>query len=169
MIKFGGKEYRNLPEQVAKNANDIEAIKKALPYPSEEYYNKEEADEKFETKEDAFSGSYNDLDNVPTYYVYSLQIRCVDTEVGYEYYLTFQTIPTSEDLGNIGDHPEYEDIIKYLFLKQVGYDEESDQVCIIDNISTTELSLRKYDGTAYSDDPQAGHIKVTIKDKKVIA
>ena len=28
MIKFGGKEYRNLPEQVAQNANDIEELKK---------------------------------------------------------------------------------------------------------------------------------------------
>ena len=28
MIKFGGKEYRNLPEQVAQNANDIEDLKK---------------------------------------------------------------------------------------------------------------------------------------------
>ena len=44
MLKIGNKYYRNIQEQVEKNMEDIEAIKKSLPYPSEEYYNKNEVD-----------------------------------------------------------------------------------------------------------------------------
>ena len=44
MLKVGKKIYRNIQEQVQKNMDDIEAIKKSLPYPSEEYYNKDEVD-----------------------------------------------------------------------------------------------------------------------------
>lgn len=44
MLKIGNKVYRNLQEQVEKNKDDIEDIKKSLPYPSEEYYNKDEVD-----------------------------------------------------------------------------------------------------------------------------
>ena len=43
-IKIGNKVYRNLQEQVAKNKEDIENISKSLPYPSNEYYNKDEID-----------------------------------------------------------------------------------------------------------------------------
>lgn len=44
MLKVGKKIYRNIQEQVQKNMDDIEGIKKSLPYPSEEYYNKDEVD-----------------------------------------------------------------------------------------------------------------------------
>lgn len=46
MLKVGKKIYRNIQEQVQKNMDDIEDIKKSLPYPSEEYYNKDEVDAK---------------------------------------------------------------------------------------------------------------------------
>ena len=47
MFEYDGKEFRNLQEQVQKNMEDIDEIKKAMPYPSNEYYTKEEADNKF--------------------------------------------------------------------------------------------------------------------------
>lgn len=40
MIKINGAEYRNLPQQVAKNANDIEALKEARTL-YQYYFNKE--------------------------------------------------------------------------------------------------------------------------------
>lgn len=169
MIKVGDKVYRNLQEQVSKNKEDIEEISKKIPYPPTEYYNKEETDEKFETKEEAFSGSYDDLTDVPTYYVYSLRIWCYDSEEGYEFTPILQTIPTSENLGEINDNINYADIVDYLFLKQVGYDDHNGQICSIDYLSTTELGLRKYDGTAYDDHAQAEKITVRIVDKKEIA
>lgn len=46
MLKIGNKIYRNLQEQVAKNMEDIEEIKKAMPIPYNEYYTKEEIDSK---------------------------------------------------------------------------------------------------------------------------
>ncbi len=46
MLKIGNKIYRNLQEQVAKNMEDIEKIKKAMPIPYNEYYNKTEVDSK---------------------------------------------------------------------------------------------------------------------------
>lgn len=63
MIKINGKEYRNIQEQVAKNQEDIEELKQS---PAVDAYTKEEADTKFETKEEAFSGDYDDLTNKPT-------------------------------------------------------------------------------------------------------
>jgi hypothetical protein len=42
MIKINGAEYRNLPQQVAKNANDIEALKEARTLV--QYYFDEEPD-----------------------------------------------------------------------------------------------------------------------------
>lgn len=50
MITINGKEYRNIQEQVEKNKDDIEDIKAVIPYPSNEYYTKTEADTKFSTK-----------------------------------------------------------------------------------------------------------------------
>jgi len=46
MLKIRNKTYRNLQEQVAKNMEDIEEIKKAMPIPYNEYYNKTEIDSK---------------------------------------------------------------------------------------------------------------------------
>lgn len=46
MLKIGKKIYRNQQEQVAKNMEDIEEIKKAMPIPYNEYYNKTEIDSK---------------------------------------------------------------------------------------------------------------------------
>lgn len=46
MLKIGNNEYRNLQEQVAKNMEDIEKIKKAMPIPYNEYYKKEEINSK---------------------------------------------------------------------------------------------------------------------------
>lgn len=63
MIKINGKEYRNIQEQVAKNQEDIEELKNT---PAVDAYTKAEADAKFETKEEAFSGDYDDLTNKPT-------------------------------------------------------------------------------------------------------
>ena len=63
MIKINGKEYRNIQEQVAKNQEDIEELKNT---PAVDAYTKAEADEKFETKVEAFSGDYDDLTNKPT-------------------------------------------------------------------------------------------------------
>ena len=40
-IKIGKTVYRNIQEQVEKNKEDIEGIKKTIPYPSDEYYNKD--------------------------------------------------------------------------------------------------------------------------------
>ena len=54
MLKIGKKIYRNLQEQVQKNMEDIDEIKKAMPYPSNEYYTKEEADNKFAAKKDLY-------------------------------------------------------------------------------------------------------------------
>ena len=42
MIKINGAEYRNLPQQVAKNANDIDALKEARTLTK--YYFNEEPD-----------------------------------------------------------------------------------------------------------------------------
>ena len=44
MLKVGKKIYRNIQEQVQKNMDDIEGIKKTIPYPADEYYNKDEVD-----------------------------------------------------------------------------------------------------------------------------
>ena len=49
MIKYNGKEYRNLQEQVAKNKEDIEWLKEQ---PAVDGYTKAQADEKFAAKED---------------------------------------------------------------------------------------------------------------------
>lgn len=49
-IEIDGKVYRNLQQQVQKNMDDIQDIKEAMPYPSNEYYNKTEADTKFQDK-----------------------------------------------------------------------------------------------------------------------
>lgn len=46
MLKIGNKTYRNLQEQVAKNMEDIDEIKKAMPVPYNEYYTKEEIESK---------------------------------------------------------------------------------------------------------------------------
>lgn len=48
MLKIGKKTYRNQQEQVAKNMEDIEEIKKAMPIPYNEYYNKTEVYNKAE-------------------------------------------------------------------------------------------------------------------------
>ena len=45
-IKIGKTVYRNIQEQVLKNKEDIEEIAKKIPYPSTEYYNKDEIDAK---------------------------------------------------------------------------------------------------------------------------
>lgn len=58
-IKIGKKVYRNIQEQVLKNMEDIEGIKKTIPYPSDEYYNKDESDAKFETIADIESNYYD--------------------------------------------------------------------------------------------------------------
>lgn len=77
-IEIDGKVYRNLQQQVQKNMDDIEEIKAAMPYPSNEYYNKTEADEKFEAKEDlatvAETGDYEDLLNTPDLTIYSRKL-----------------------------------------------------------------------------------------------
>ena len=44
MIKVGDKTYRNLQEQVGKNQEDIDEIKKAMPIPYNEYYTKEQVE-----------------------------------------------------------------------------------------------------------------------------
>lgn len=44
MLKVGKKTYRNLQEQVAKNMEDIDEIKKAMPIPYNEYYTKEQVE-----------------------------------------------------------------------------------------------------------------------------
>ena len=64
-IKIGKKVYRNIQEQVLKNQEDIEGIKKTIPYPSDEYYNKDESDDRYETKADLES-NYYDIDEVDT-------------------------------------------------------------------------------------------------------
>ena len=64
-IKIGKKVYRNIQEQVLKNMEDIEGIKKTIPYPSDEYYNKDESDAKFETIADIES-NYYDKDDIDT-------------------------------------------------------------------------------------------------------
>ena len=64
MIEINGKEYRNIQEQVEKNMEDIDDIKKAMPYPSNEYYNKTEADNKFQeilTTSDSISITDNEI------------------------------------------------------------------------------------------------------------
>lgn len=63
-IKIGKTVYRNIQEQVEKNKEDIEGIKKTIPYPSDEYYNKDESDAKFETIADIESNYYdkNEID-----------------------------------------------------------------------------------------------------------
>lgn len=47
-IDLKGKTYRNLQEQVLKNAEDIDILKHKIPY-EDEFYTKTETDEKFET------------------------------------------------------------------------------------------------------------------------
>ena len=64
-IKIGKTVYRNIQEQVEKNKEDIEGIKKTIPYPSDEYYNKDESDAKFETIADIES-NYYDKDEIDT-------------------------------------------------------------------------------------------------------
>lgn len=50
MIEVNGKQYRNLQEQVLKNQEDIALLKSKVPYP-DEFYTKEECDEKFQPLE----------------------------------------------------------------------------------------------------------------------
>lgn len=52
MIKIGNKVYRNLQEQVAQNKDDIDWLKHQ---PAVDGYTTEEADEKFQTKEEGLS------------------------------------------------------------------------------------------------------------------
>lgn len=52
MIKIGDKVYRNLQEQVAKNKDDIDWLKHQ---PAVDGYTTEEADEKFQTKEEGLT------------------------------------------------------------------------------------------------------------------
>lgn len=52
-------------KQLLDMSNLIEDLDERVP-DQNNYYNKTQADEKFETKEEAFSGDYNDLTNKPT-------------------------------------------------------------------------------------------------------
>ena len=64
MIEINGKKYRNIQEQVKENMEDIADIKAAMPYPSNEYYTKTEADNKFQeilTTSDSISITDNEI------------------------------------------------------------------------------------------------------------
>lgn len=61
MIKINGNEYRNLPQQVAKNANDIEAITKDKTVTIYTYYLTNDTDPNIHTK---FSGTITLIGNV---------------------------------------------------------------------------------------------------------
>ena len=61
MIEINGNKYRNIQEQVEKNMEDIEDIKKAMPYPSNEYYTKTESNNKFVSKVSLIDGSINTM------------------------------------------------------------------------------------------------------------
>ena len=61
MIKINGNEYRNLPQQVAKNANDIEAITKDKTVTICTYNSTNDADPNIHTK---FSGTITLIGNV---------------------------------------------------------------------------------------------------------
>lgn len=55
MIEINGKEYRNIQEQVQKNMDDIADLETNV---SNNYYTKEESDNKYQTKEDTNDGHY---------------------------------------------------------------------------------------------------------------
>lgn len=61
MIKINGNEYRNLPQQVAKNANDIEAITKDKTVTIYTHYLTNDTDPNIHTK---FSGTITLIGNV---------------------------------------------------------------------------------------------------------
>ena len=61
MIKINGSEYRNLPQQVAKNANDIEAITKDKTVTIYTFNLTNDTDPNIHTK---FSGTITSIGNV---------------------------------------------------------------------------------------------------------
>ena len=61
MIKINGNEYRNLPQQVAKNANDIEAITKDKTVTIYTYILSNDVDPNIHT---GFSGTITSIGNV---------------------------------------------------------------------------------------------------------
>ena len=61
MIKINGSEYRNLPQQVAKNANDIEAITKDKTVTIYTFNLTNDTDPNINTK---FSGTITSIGNV---------------------------------------------------------------------------------------------------------
>lgn len=98
MIEINGKQYRNIQEQVEKNMEDIEEIKKAMPYPSNEYYTKEEADNKFAAKKDLYQHSI---------FIYAklYEAGVIDdnftTQIRVMYYNNNPDLLTSDDLSDM--------------------------------------------------------------------
>lgn len=60
MIEINGKQYRNLQEQVQKNMDDIEVLKEHVPY-EPVFYNKDQTDAKFVSKDNLTDSSIDDV------------------------------------------------------------------------------------------------------------
>lgn len=106
-------EWNTFTQYITNNTSDIKSVEEfvlVLADYIEGYVTKEYVDNTFETKEEAFSGNYNDLTNKPTIPVIPTNISAFYNDSGYLTSVTWSQVSSKPTFATVATSGSYNDL-----------------------------------------------------------